>query len=157
MFLGLGEERGNNSLCHGLRVGPPPVPVMVRDFQAVVGLETREQTFEKWGKSSDVLIAFVGGGSGTMVCLIGVEPAAYLVDKDKYVTPLQNRVIGEYLGGTTYMLANPDNLGHPSGIYSGGLMCYGAGPKVSFLKDLGRVECYATAQKKQIEEHIFSL
>ncbi|KAL4554855.1 hypothetical protein LXL04_037462 [Taraxacum kok-saghyz] len=91
------------------------------------------------------------------VRLIGIEPTTYLVDKDKYVTTLQNGVIGDFLGGTTYMLANPDDLVHDMNGDSGDLMWYGAGQEVIFLKDLGCIECYTIAQKKQPDVHIFTL
>ena len=136
----------------GSVVGPHPFPMMVRDFQSIIGREAREQFQAKHGRLPDFVAACVGGGSNaigmftaflpdTAVQLFGVEPAGEGVDKPgRHAATLSVGKPGAIHGMQCYVLENAD--GTPAAVHSiaSGLDYPGVGPQHSYLKDLGRVQ-----------------
>lgn len=136
----------------GSVVGPHPFPMMVRDFQSIIGREAREQFQAKHGRLPDFVAACVGGGSNAIgmftaflndasVQLVGVEPAGEGVDKPgRHAATLSVGKPGAIHGMQCYVLENAD--GTPSAVHSiaSGLDYPGVGPQHSYLKDLGRVQ-----------------
>ena len=135
----------------GTVAGPHPYPAMVRDFQAVIGKETREQMQEKEGRLPDSLIACIGGGSNALglfhpflddesVKIIGVEAAGYGVESGKHAASLQGGTPGVLHGNRTYLLQNDDGQIVDAHSISAGLDYPGIGPQHAWLHDIGRVE-----------------
>ncbi|MHB9140001.1 MAG: tryptophan synthase subunit beta [Victivallaceae bacterium] len=135
----------------GSVVGPHPFPMMVRDFQSIVGREAREQFLEMTGKLPDYAIACVGGGSNAMglftaflhdldVKLIGVEPAGLGLDTDDHAATLTKGSKGSIHGFKCYVLQ--DEKGNPLPVYSiaSGLDYPGVGPQHCLLKDIKRAQ-----------------
>ncbi len=138
----------------GSVVGPHPFPMMVRDFQSVVGKESREQFLEQHGKLPDVVTACVGGGSNAIgmftaflgdesVDLVGVEPAGKGLDTNHHAATMSKGVKGALHGFKCYNLQ--DEAGEPLPVHSiaSGLDYPGVGPQHCLLKDLGRVDYVA--------------
>ncbi len=138
----------------GSVVGPHPFPMMVRDFQRIVGDEARAQFLERQGKLPDVITACVGGGSNAIglftaflddqsVEIVGVEPAGRGLDTDDHAATMSKGVKGALHGFECYNLQ--DESGEPLPVYSiaSGLDYPGVGPQHCLLKDLGRVEYIA--------------
>lgn len=146
----------------GSVAGPHPYPMMVRDFHAVIGKETRKQALEKWGGKPDVLVACVGGGSNAMglfhefvddedVRLVGVEAAGFGVDSGKHAATLTKGEVGVLHGAMSYLLQDGDGqIVEPHSI-SAGLDYPGVGPEHSFLKDLGRAEYFSVTDEEALE------
>ena len=152
--------------CIGSALGPHPFPMMVRDFQLVVGQEAREQFIAMTGELPDVVCACVGGGSNSIgmfdaflndpVRLIGVEPMG------------RGKNIGDNAASLTYgeegimhgfnSIVLKDENGNPAPVYSiaSGLGYPSAGPEHAFLRDLGRVE-YKTADDEEAVDAFFKL
>ncbi|MEK6223336.1 MAG: tryptophan synthase subunit beta [Thermodesulfobacteriales bacterium] len=134
----------------GSVAGPHPYPMMVRDFQSVIGIEAREQILDKEDRLPDLLIACVGGGSNAMglfypflqdeeVKLIGVEAAGLGIDKGIHAATISAGSVGVLHGSKTYLLQ--DENGQIKGTHSiaAGLDYPGVGPEHSYLNDSGRV------------------
>ncbi|KAG2263103.1 hypothetical protein Bca52824_070182 [Brassica carinata] len=146
----------------GSVAGPHPYPMMVRDFHAVIGKETRRQAMEKWGGKPDVLVACVGGGSNAMglfhefvddteVRMIGVEAAGFGLDSGKHAATLTKGDVGVLHGAMSYLLQDDDGqIIEPHSI-SAGLDYPGVGPEHSFLKDMGRAEYYSVTDEEALE------
>jgi tryptophan synthase beta chain len=134
----------------GSVVGPHPYPMMVRDFQSVIGLETKEQIIEKENKEPDYIIACVGGGSNAIgifypfinskVKLIGVEAAGYGLDSNKHCATLTLGREGIFHGMKTCLLQTEDGQISEVHSISAGLDYPGVGPEHSYLKDNFLVE-----------------
>ncbi|WP_370682181.1 tryptophan synthase subunit beta [Comamonas sp. GB3 AK4-5] len=136
----------------GSVVGPHPFPMMVRDFQSIIGREAREQFQAKLGRLPDYVAACVGGGSNAMgmftaflndaeVKLVGVEPAGEGIDRPgRHAATLSVGKPGAIHGMQCYVLENAD--GTPAAVHSiaSGLDYPGVGPQHSYLKDLGRAQ-----------------
>ena len=138
----------------GSVVGPHPYPMLVRDFQSVIGEETRRQCLEREGRLPDYLIACVGGGSNAMgmfypflqdrsVRFIGVEAAGEGLNTGRHCAPLTAGTPGVLHGSASYLLQDEDGQVAPSHSISAGLDYPGVGPEHSFLKDAGRAEYVA--------------
>lgn len=138
----------------GSVVGPHPFPMMVRDFQSIIGREARQQFPEMTGKLPDYVVACVGGGSNAMglfsgfmddesVKLVGVEPSGRGLGKGEHAATLTYGKPGTMHGFHSYMLQ--DEAGEPEPVYSiaSGLDYPSVGPHHSYLKDLGRAEYHA--------------
>lgn len=151
----------------GSVVGPHPFPMMVRDFQQIVGLEAREQFLEMTGKLPDNLVACVGGGSNAMglftaflkdreVNIFGVEPSGRGFKDGDHAATLTLGKPGVLHGFNSYLLQ--DEKGEPLPVYSvaSGLDYPGVGPQHSLLKDLGRVT-YVTASDTEAIDAFFEL
>ncbi|CAM4251318.1 tryptophan synthase subunit beta [Comamonas aquatilis] len=153
------QDPVNTIYAIGSVVGPHPFPMMVRDFQSIVGREAREQFQHKHGKLPDHVAACVGGGSNAMgiftaflndasVHLVGVEPAGEGIDKPgRHAATLSVGKPGEIHGMKCYVLENAD--GTPAAVHSiaSGLDYPGVGPQHSYLKDLGRVDYQSVDDK----------
>ena len=135
----------------GTVAGPHPYPAMVRDFQAVIGKETREQLQEQEGRLPDSLIACIGGGSNALglfhpflddksVKIIGVEAAGYGVETGKHAASLKGGTPGVLHGNRTYLLQDDDGQIVDAHSISAGLDYPGIGPQHAWLHDIGRVE-----------------
>lgn len=146
----------------GSVAGPHPYPLIVRDFHAVIGVETRAQSQEKWGGLPDILLACVGGGSNAIglfkefvhepsVRLIGVEAAGEGVDTEKHAATLTKGKIGVLHGAMSYLLQDDDGQIIEAHSISAGLDYPGVGPEHSYLKDLGRAEYYSVTDKQALE------
>ncbi|XP_057986415.1 tryptophan synthase beta chain 2, chloroplastic [Hevea brasiliensis] len=148
----------------GTIVGPHPCPSMVREFQSVIGKETRRQAMEKWGGKPDVLLACVGSGSNALgifhefigdedVRLIGVEAAGFGLDSGKHAATLARGEVGVYHGAMSYLLQDEEGqiIGpHSIGV---GLEYPGVSPELSFLKDTGRAEFYSATDEEAVEAY----
>lgn len=146
----------------GSVAGPHPYPMIVRDFHAVIGKETREQSQEKWGGIPDILLACVGGGSNAIglfhefvdeqsVRLIGVEAAGEGVNTEKHAATLTLGRIGVLHGAMSYVLQDDDGQVIEAHSISAGLDYPGVGPEHSYLKELGRAEYYSVTDTEALE------
>ncbi|UKO98726.1 tryptophan synthase subunit beta [Nostoc sp. UHCC 0870] len=146
----------------GSVAGPHPYPMMVRDFHAIIGEETRAQAVEKWGGLPDILMACVGGGSNAMglfhefvhessVRLIGVEAAGEGVNTEKHAATLTKGRVGVLHGAMSYLLQDEDGQVTEAHSISAGLDYPGVGPEHSYLKDLGRAEYYSVTDAEALE------
>ena len=135
----------------GTAAGPHPYPEMVRDFQSVIGQETREQLLEAEGKLPDLLVAAVGGGSNAIglfhpflddesVRIVGVEAGGKGLDGDEHCASLSAGLPGVLHGNRTYLLQDSDGQIEEGHSISAGLDYPGIGPEHSWLKEKGRVE-----------------
>ncbi|MFR0673899.1 tryptophan synthase subunit beta [Enterobacterales bacterium AW_CKDN230030176-1A_HGKHYDSX7] len=135
----------------GTVAGPHPYPAMVRDFQSIIGKETRAQLQEKEGRLPDSLIACVGGGSNAMglfheflddpsVRIIGVEAGGHGVTTDKHAASLNGGVPGVLHGNRTYLLQDDDGQITDAHSISAGLDYPGIGPEHAHLHEVKRVE-----------------
>jgi tryptophan synthase beta chain len=145
----------------GSVAGPHPYPMMVRDFHAVIGQETRAQAVEKWGGLPDILMACVGGGSNAMglfhefvhepsVRLIGVEAAGEGVNTEKHAATLTKGRVGVLHGAMSYLLQDEDGQVTEAHSISAGLDYPGVGPEHSYLKDIGRGEYYSVTDAEAL-------
>ncbi|MEQ8755180.1 MAG: tryptophan synthase subunit beta [Coleofasciculus sp. G1-WW12-02] len=145
----------------GSVAGPHPYPMLVRDFQAIIGQETRTQCQEKWGGLPDILLACVGGGSNAMglfhefvndesVRLIGVEAAGEGVTSQKHAATLTSGRPGVLHGAMSYLLQDTDGQVVEAHSISAGLDYPGVGPEHSYLKDSGRAEYYSVTDQDAI-------
>ncbi|HHI96510.1 MAG TPA: tryptophan synthase subunit beta [Thermodesulfatator atlanticus] len=145
----------------GSVVGPHPYPMMVRDFQSVIGRETRRQILQSEGRLPDILIACVGGGSNAMgfffpfvndqsVQMIGVEAAGAGLDTDKHSATLTVGEPGVLHGMLTYLLQ--DQVGQIKGAHSvaPGLDYPGVGPEHAFFKETGRATYVAVDDQEAL-------
>ena len=135
----------------GTAAGPHPYPAMVRDFQAVVGRETREQILEAEGRLPDAVVACIGGGSNAIgifhpfladeaVRLIGVEASGHGLETDKHAASMAGGRPGVLHGNRTYLIQDADGQIRDAHSISAGLDYPGVGPEHAWLKDVGRAE-----------------
>ena len=134
----------------GSVVGPEPFPRMVRDFQAIIGREAREQILERVGGLPDTVVACVGGGSNAMgiftaflddddVKLVGVEAAGHGLESGHHSATLSAGTPGVLHGSLSYLLQDAEGQVAPAHSVSAGLDYPGVGPEHSWLRDTGRV------------------
>jgi tryptophan synthase beta chain len=146
----------------GSVAGPHPYPMIVRDFHAVIGEETRAQAQEKWGGLPDILLACVGGGSNAIglfhefvdepsVRLIGVEAAGEGVDTQKHAATLTKGRVGVLHGAMSYVLQDEDGQIVEAHSISAGLDYPGVGPEHSYLKEIGRAEYYSVTDQQALQ------
>jgi len=146
---------GDTYYLIGSAAGPHPYPVMVRDFQAVIGVETRSQILEAEGRLPDALIACVGGGSNAIglfhpfladesVAIFGVEAAGDGMSTARHAAALNGGRPGVLHGNKTYLLQDADGQILEAHSISAGLDYPGIGPEHSWLHDVGRAR-YLTA------------
>jgi tryptophan synthase beta chain len=145
----------------GSVAGPHPYPMIVRDFHAIIGSETRQQAMAKWGALPDILLACIGGGSNAMglfhefvpdtnIRLIGVEAAGEGVDTDKHAATLTKGRPGVLHGAMSYLLQDRDGQVTEAHSISAGLDYPGVGPEHSYLKDIGRAEYYSVTDSEAL-------
>ena len=138
----------------GTVAGPHPYPAMVRDFQAVIGREARQQILEQDGKLPEALVACVGGGSNAIglfhpfladesVALYGVEAAGAGIDTGKHAAPLTAGKPGVLHGNRTYLMEDNNGQIIETHSISAGLDYPGVGPEHAWLKDIGRAQYVA--------------
>ncbi len=137
--------------CIGTVAGPHPYPAMVRDFQCIIGNETREQMQRTEGRLPDSLIACIGGGSNAMglfhsflddrsVEIYGVEAAGHGIASGQHAASIAGGRPGVLHGNRTYLLMDADGQITEAHSISAGLDYPGIGPEHSWLKDMGRVQ-----------------
>ena len=146
----------------GSVAGPHPYPAMVRDFQSVIGRETRAQMLEKEGRLPDVLVAAVGGGSNAMglfhpflddreVRLVAVEAAGEGLDTGLHAAAMLRGRPGILHGSRSYLLQDEDGQVIEPHSISAGLDYPGIGPEHSWLKDIGRLEVTAATDREALD------
>jgi tryptophan synthase beta chain len=146
----------------GTVAGPHPYPAMVRDFQAVIGRETRQQMLEQTGRLPDALVACVGGGSNaigmfhpflddTSVALYGVEGGGDGIDTGRHAAPLCAGKPGVLHGNRTYLMEDSDGQIVETHSISAGLDYPGVGPEHAWLKDTGRAHYVAVTDSEAMQ------
>jgi tryptophan synthase beta chain len=135
----------------GSVAGPHPYPMMVRDFQSVIGREARRQILKKEGRLPDYLVACVGGGSNSMglfypfvrdakVRMLGVEAAGHGIHTGKHSASIQGGAVGVLHGSKSYVLQNEQGQITETHSIAAGLDYPGVGPELSYLRDCGRAQ-----------------
>jgi tryptophan synthase beta chain len=146
----------------GTVAGPHPYPMMVRDFQSVIGRETRQQIKAQAGRLPDAIIACVGGGSNAMgifypflddkeVKLYGVEAAGDGIETGHHAAPLNAGKVGVLHGNRTYLMEDEDGQIIETHSISAGLDYPGVGPEHAWLKDSGRAHYAAITDGEALE------
>ncbi len=146
----------------GSVVGPHPYPMIVRDFQTVIGKETRKQILRIEKKLPDYIVACVGGGSNSIgifypfiperkVSLIGVEAAGFGIKTGKHAVTLGKGTVGTLHGSMSYLLQDGDGQIKIAHSISAGLDYPGVGPEHSFLKKTGRAKYHSITDKEALE------
>ena len=165
-FAGYQKEYKTSIYCIGSALGPHPFPLMVRDFQAIIGQEAREQFREMTGHLPDVVTACVGGGSNSIgtfvpfladpVTLVGVEPLGRGKGYGDHAATINYGKPGRIHGFDTYVLQQED--GSPAPVYSiaSGLDYPGCGPEHAYLHDIDRIK-YEMVDDEEAMEAFFWL
>jgi tryptophan synthase beta chain len=146
----------------GTVAGPHPYPQLVRDFQAIIGREARQQCLDQTGKLPDALVACVGGGSNAIglfhpflndegVKMLGVEAGGDGVETGRHAAPLNDGIPGVLHGNRTYLMEDENGQIKATHSVSAGLDYPGVGPEHSWLKDLGRVDYVAINDDEALE------
>lgn len=146
----------------GTVAGPHPYPEMVRDFQSVIGNETKEQVHEAEGRLPDALIACIGGGSNAMglfhpflddegVDIYGVEAAGHGIDTGEHAASLTGGRPGVLHGNRTYLLQTDEGQIKDAHSISAGLDYPGIGPEHAWLHDIGRVNYVSATDEEALE------
>lgn len=156
------KDPENQIYCIGSVVGPHPFPMMVRDFQSVIGIEAKKQMVQMTGRLPDSVVACVGGGSNAIgmfssfiddenVDLYGVEPAGEGLDTPNHAATITKGSIGILHGFKSLVIQ--DEKGEPLPVYSiaSGLDYPGVGPQHSFLHEIGRVKYEAITDREAVE------
>ncbi len=147
--------------CIGSVVGPHPYPMMVRDFQSIIGKETKEQILGKEGRLPDLLIACVGGGSNAIglfypfidddVKMVGVEGGGAGLDTRKHAATLCRGSIGVLHGSMSYLLQDENGQILPTHSVAPGLDYPGVGPEHAYLKNTNRIEYTFATDEETLE------
>lgn len=146
----------------GSVAGPHPYPMMVRDFQAIIGQETRSQCQSHWGGLPDILLACVGGGSNAIglfhefidepsVRLIGVEAAGQGIETAKHAATLTQGRVGVLHGAMSYLLQDDEGQVIEAHSISAGLDYPGVGPEHSYLKEVGRADYFSISDQQALD------
>ena len=146
----------------GSAVGPHPYPMMVREFQSIIGKEAREQMLEAAGRLPDYAVACVGGGSNAIglfhefipdqgVRLVGVEAGGLGIDSGQHAATLVAGQVGVLHGSMSYLLQDGDGQVRETHSISAGLDYPGVGPEHSYLKDSGRATYVSVMDSEAIE------
>lgn len=152
----------NTYYCIGTAAGPHPYPMMVRDFQKIIGEETRRQMMQSIGRLPDYVMACVGGGSNAMgmfypfikdtkVKLLGVEAGGYGIRSGKHAAAIVGGKIGVLHGQKSFLLQDSEGQIMPTHSVSAGLDYPGVGPELSYLAEQGRVEMVSATDKEALE------
>jgi tryptophan synthase beta chain len=147
--------------CIGTVAGPHPYPAMVRDFQSIIGRETREQILAAEGRLPDSLIACIGGGSNAMglfhpflddrgIEIYGVEAAGHGLKSGKHAASIAGGKPGVLHGNRTYLLMDCDGQIEEAHSISAGLDYPGIGPEHAWLNDMGRVKFLSATDKEAV-------
>lgn len=146
----------------GTAAGPHPYPMMVRDFQSIIGSETKQQLLEREGRLPDACVACIGGGSNAIglfhpfiddkdVRLIGVEAGGHGVDTKEHAASLTGGRPGVLHGNRTYLLQNDDGQIEEGHSISAGLDYPGIGPEHAWLHDIGRAEYVSVTDDEALD------
>ena len=152
----------NTHYVIGSVVGPHPFPMIVRDFQSVIGRETKRQILEKEGRLPDTIVACVGGGSNAIgifypfiededVKLIGVEAGGLGLETGAHAASLVGGEVGVLHGMKSYFLQNEEGQIKPTHSVSAGLDYPGVGPEHAWLKETGRAQYVAVTDEEALE------
>jgi tryptophan synthase beta chain len=152
--------------CIGSVMGPHPYPKMVRDFQRVIGIETRAQSLEQLGRLPDAIVACIGGGSNAIgifhpfladegVRLIGVEAAGEGLDSGRHGAALCAGTPGVLHGMRSLLLSDDDGQIFPAHSISAGLDYPGAGPEHAYLRDAGRAEYVSVTDDEALDSFLY--
>ncbi len=147
--------------CIGTVAGPHPYPAMVRDFQSIIGRETREQILAAEGRLPDLLVACIGGGSNAMglfhpflddrgIEIYGVEAAGLGLKSGKHAASIAGGRPGVLHGNRTYLLMDDDGQIEEAHSISAGLDYPGIGPEHAWLNDMGRVKFLSATDKEAV-------
>ena len=148
--------------CIGTVAGPHPYPMMVRDFQSIIGKETREQMLSAEGRLPDSLVACIGGGSNAMglfhpflddsqIEIYGVEAAGHGIKSGQHAASIAGGRPGVLHGNRTYLLMNSDGQINEAHSISAGLDYPGIGPEHSWLNDVGRVNYLSATDTEALD------
>ena len=148
--------------CIGSVMGPHPFPLMVRDFQRVIGVEAREQVLARTGRLPDAVIACVGGGSNAIgvfhafigdasVRLVGCEAGGEGIGTGRHAATVSGGSVGVIHGMRTYLLQDDDGQTLPTHSISAGLDYPGVGPEHAWLRDTGRAEYRAITDTQAMD------
>ena len=151
----------------GSTAGPHPYPMMVRDFQSIIGKETKRQILKREGRLPDFLIACVGGGSNAMglfypfkddpgVAMIGVEAAGKGINTGMHAASISAGTIGVLHGNKTYLLQDEDGQVRDAHSIAAGLDYPGVGPEHSYFRETGRAQ-YVTIEDQEAIRVFISL
>jgi tryptophan synthase beta chain len=146
----------------GSVMGPHPYPMMVRDFQRVIGEEARGQSRRLVGRLPDLVVACVGGGSNAIglfwafiddrrVRIVGVEPGGHGIKTGKHGASLSSGAVGVLHGSMSYLLQNDDGQVAEAHSISAGLDYPGVGPEHSYYKEAGRFEYVSVTDTEALE------
>jgi tryptophan synthase beta chain len=146
----------------GSVVGPHPFPMLVRDFQSIIGIEARSQILELEGRLPDVLVACVGGGSNAIglfhpfyndseVRMVGVEAAGHGLDTNEHAASISRGSVGVFHGSKIYLLQTDDGQITPAHSISAGLDYPGSGPEHSYYHESGRAEYVGITDTEALE------
>ncbi|MGK0342405.1 MAG: tryptophan synthase beta chain [Candidatus Azotimanducaceae bacterium] len=146
----------------GTVAGPHPYPMLVRDFQSVIGKETRVQCQRQFGQLPNAIVACVGGGSNAMgifhpflndesVRLLGVEPAGKGIETGEHAAPLSRGKVGVLHGTRTYLMQDENGQILDTHSISAGLDYPGVGPEHSWLKDVKRAEYVSVTDQEALD------
>jgi tryptophan synthase beta chain len=150
----------------GSVVGPHPYPEMVRNFQSIIGMETRRQILEKEGRLPDSLVACVGGGSNALglfhaflddkkIEITGVEAGGEGLDTQRHAASILKGSKGVLHGMKSYLLQDGDGQIHPVYSISAGLDYPGVGPEHAFLKESGRVNYVSVTDSEAVDAFLY--
>jgi tryptophan synthase beta chain len=145
----------------GSVAGPHPYPMMVRDFQSVIGAEARRQIVKKEGRLPDYLVACVGGGSNSMglfypfvrdsgVKMLGVEAAGHGIATGRHAASILGGTVGVLHGSKSYVLQNERGQITETHSIAAGLDYPGVGPELSYLRDSGRIDFDSATDREAI-------
>ncbi len=149
----------------GSTVGPHPYPLIVREFQRIIGKEAKEQIQKAEGRLPDLCIACVNGGSNAIglfyeflqdpqVAIIGVEAAGDGLDTERHAATMTKGRIGVFHGSNMYLLQDDNGQIHPTHSISAGLDYPGVGPEHCFLKDSGRASYVSATDDEAVEAFV---
>jgi tryptophan synthase beta chain len=152
----------NTYYCFGTAAGPHPFPTMVRDFQRIIGLETRAQIQAQTGRLPDAVVACVGGGSNAIgifhaflddpgVRLVGYEAAGDGVETGRHAATFSGGLPGAFQGSFSYLLQDEDGQTIESHSISAGLDYPGVGPEHAWLRETGRAEYQPITDSEAME------
>ena len=150
----------------GTVAGPHPYPIMVRDFQKIIGTEVKTQIMEKEGRLPDVLIAPVGGGSNAMglfypfvddkdVRLIGVEGAGEGIETGNHAAAFSEKEKGVLHGMMSYVLKDDDGQIKEAYSISAGLDYPAVGPEHAYLSEIGRADYVSVTDKEAVDAFLY--
>lgn len=152
--------------CIGSVMGPHPYPLLVRNLQRIIGVETRQQIQEVEGRLPDVLVACVGGGSNAIglfhpfvedegVRMVGVEPAGEGIESGRHGATLSAGVPGIFHGMRSFVLSDDDGQIFPAHSISAGLDYPGIGPEHSYLRASGRAEYISATDREALDSFVY--